>query len=190
MSTRLRSLLALVVLLPIIARAHSPSVLSPGAPTVIEDTSISYALYGVFETGDEVFRVKLSFPEDFALPVEVFVPHRDELKEHRPAFALVGPGLLFEPMAEERAALPLPLPAGAGAYVDLNRVSPRPVFYETFTRRFFWSTGAVALVVPKGDYELWMWSPNKTRGKFGIGFGVEEGGDFSRAFEDWSVYAY
>src|SRR5690606_20423797 len=144
-------LVLVCALLPLTVRGHSPGALDAHRPHHVHDASISHALYGIFETGDEVFVVQVEFEEDFAFPVELFVPHRDELREHRPAFALVGPGLP-QPSEEARRALPRPLPEGAGAFIDLNRVTPRPAFYESHTRRFFWSSGPVALVVRKGSY--------------------------------------
>jgi hypothetical protein len=74
--------------------------------------------------------------------------------------------------------------------VGFSDEDPRPVFYESFTRRFFWSSGVTAYVVPPGDYELWIWSPAGTAGKFGVGFGVEEGVDWGEAFDHWLDYAY
>ena len=117
------------------------------------------------------------------------MPHESDLKEHRPAWALVGPGLP-KPNAEELAALPAPLPDGWGAIVELNTVSPRPAFYEFVTRRFFWSSGAMNVILPSGESEFWVFSPKKTKGKFGLGFGVEEGGNYWESFNDWSLYAY
>lgn len=35
-----------------------------------------------------------------------------------------------------------------------------------------------------------MWAPRQTKGKFGLGIGVEEGGGYMEAFKDWSFYAY
>lgn len=188
---RPRTILAAALFLALspFAQAHAPTVVRAGVPFDVPDATISRALYGEFLNGDEIFVARLSFPEDFALPVELFVPHRESLKSHRPAWALVGVGLPL-PRDHERAALPRPLPTGAGAYVDLNRIDPRPAFYEFFTRRYFWSSGAVALVLPKGAYELWMWSPDRTTGKFGMGFGVEERIDFADALSGWNFYAY
>lgn len=179
----------LCALVPLTVRGHAPGELIAGQPNHVHDASISHALYGIFETGHEQFTVELGFEEDFAFPVELFVPHRDELREHRPAWALVGPGLP-QPSDEEKSALPRPLPDGAGAFVDLNRVTPRPAFYESHTRRFFWSSGPVALVVRKGDYQFWIWSPERTKGKFGLGFGVEEGGGYLEVFRNWRLYAW
>jgi len=184
-----RLVLMLALTMPALAGAHTPVKLDPKVPYVVAAPKVSFALYGVFESGSEHFVIKLSFDERFAAPVEVFVPHEQALKEHRPAWAVVGPGLPA-PNEEERAALPAPLPAGWGAIVDLDTVSPRPVFYEFVMRRFYWSSGAMNVVFPKGDCELWVFSPRGTKGKFGLGFGVEEGGGYMAALEDWSFYAY
>lgn len=171
------------------AWAHAPATLAPGAPFDVADATISRALYGSFVTGAEVFVVRMTFPEDFALPMELMVPHKESLREHRPAYAFACAGMP-EPDAQERAALPRPLPAGWGAFVDLGRVTPRPAFYESFTRRFFWTTGAVALRAPRGPCEVWIWSPQRTAGAFAWGMGVEERIDVGEALADWGTYAY
>lgn len=184
-----RLLAAMGLLLPALALAHTPAHLLPGTAYEVANPKVSYALYGEFVTGQEVFVVKLSLDERFAVPVEVFVPHQESLKEHRPVWALVGPGLPA-PSAEELAALPRALPAGWGAVVDLNTVSPRPAFFEFVLRRFYWSSGPLNVVFPKGDCEFWLFVPGHTRGKFGLGFGTEEGGGYLAALADWSFYAY
>ena len=92
--------------------------------------------------------------------------------------------------ADELAALPAPLPAGWGAEVELNQIAPRPVFFESVMRRFYWTSESLAVVFPAGPSEIWVWSPARTTGKFGLGFGVEEGGGYLAALDDWSLYAY
>jgi hypothetical protein len=184
-----RALLVATLLWALAAPAHAPGRLSADRDFVLEKPAISYALFGEFLTGEERFVVKVTHEQRFAAPVEVLVPHQANLKEHRPAWAVVGPGLPA-PTAEELAALPAPLPAGWGAVVDLNQVSPRPALFESVMRRFFWTSEPMAVVFPKGESELWVWSPQKTRGKFGLGYGVEEGGGYMEAFNDWSFYAY
>jgi hypothetical protein len=184
-----RLLTAVALLLPALAQAHTPAHILPTTPFVVTTPKVSHALYGEFVTGAEVFVVKLSLDERFAVPVELFVPHEQRLRDHRPAWALVGPGLPA-PNAEELAALPTPLPAGWGAIVDLNTVTPRPAFYEFVLRRFYWSSGALNVVLPVGPSELWIFCPARTTGKFGVGIGTEEGGGYLAAFADWSFYAY
>ncbi|MDP3233207.1 MAG: hypothetical protein Q8N26_10565 [Myxococcales bacterium] len=169
--------------------AHAPGRLDADEPFVLQRPDISYAVFGQFVTGEERFVITMTHPVRFATPVELFVPHQTELLEHRPAWAVVGPGLPA-PNAEELAALPVPLPAGFGAVVDLNQARPRPAFYENVMRRFFWTTSPIAVVFPKGESQVWVWCPAKTRGKFGVGYGVEEGGGYMEALKDWSFYAY
>jgi hypothetical protein len=140
------------------AFAHTPGKLTADKPYVVEEPTDSKALYGIFRTGEERFVIQLTYEERFAQPVELLVPHADSLYVHRPAYAVVGPGLPA-PSPDERAALPVALPDGWGAAVDLNRVSPRPVIFESFTRRFFWSSGPLAIVFPAGASEIWVWFP-------------------------------
>ena len=172
-----------------VAEAHTPGKLLSDEPFVVEHAEDSYGLFGVFTTGDERFVVRLTHAERFAAPVEIFVPHRDELRDHRPAYAVVGPGLPA-PNADELAALPAPLPDGWGAVVELNQATPRAVLFESIMRRFYWSSEPLAIVFPTGDSEIWIWSPARTTGKIGLGFGVEEGGGYLATLADWSLYAY
>jgi len=186
---RLLTGLALVVLFATPADGHTPGRLFAQTPFEVADPTVSYALYGEFKTGDEVFVVWLKPDQRVAVPVEVFVPHQARLKDHRPAWALMGPGLPA-PSVEERAALPQALPDGWGAVVDLDTIEPRPVFYEFVLRRFYWSSGPMNVVLPAPECVFVVWSPARTTGKFGLGFGVEEGGGYMEALADWGFYAY
>ena len=169
--------------------AHAPGKLDANAAFVVSNPKISLALFGLFVTGAERFVIRLSFDERFATTAEMLVPHQAPLRDHRPAFAVVGPGLP-PPNAAELAALPEPLPAGFGAIVELNDQSPRVALFESIMRRVYWTSGALAVVFPKGDLEIWVWSPAGTKGKFCLGYGIEEGGGYMAAFEDWSFYEY
>ncbi len=171
------------------AEAHTPGKLLASTPYVVAGLTDSHALYGVFRTGSERFVVQFTYATRFAQPVELLVPHVDDLRDHRPAYAVVGPGLAA-PSATERAALPAPLPAGWGAVVELDRVTPRPVLFESIMRRFYWTSELLAIVFPRGASEIWVWAPAHTTGKFALGFGVEEGGGYLSVFDDWGLYAY
>lgn len=164
-----RVLLAVLLLSP--AHAHSPTDLS--ASTVIDDSTTSYAIYGHFETGDELFKVLLDFPTDFAAPFEVLVPHRSKWKDHRPVYAVVGPGL---PTAtdDELAFLPETPPDGWGVYVDRNDETERYVIFESFLRGMYWSSRPTALPLLAGEVEIWIWSPEGSTGEVVMAFGVEE----------------
>ena len=89
--------------------------------------------------------------------------------------------------------LPRAPPAGAGVFLELDDDPERLVIFESFMRRMFWSTGPMALALDAGDFEIWIWSPDGTPGKFVFGMGVEEdfsGGGWGRVFDDWSTYNY
>lgn len=186
---RTRGFLIWVLLAALAASAHAPGRLHDDEVFVLEKPGISYAVFGEFLTGKERFVLTVNHPVRFGTPLELLVPHQENLRDHRPAWAVVGPGLPA-PSAEELAALPAPLPTGWGAVVDLNQVAPRPALFESVTRRFFWTSGALAVVFPKGQTEVWIWAPASTRGKFGLGYGVEEGGGYMEALKDWAFYAY
>lgn len=179
---------ALLLLLPL-ASAHQPSTVE----TVFEvpDPTISYAVNGSFETGEEVFEVHLEFASPFALPFELLVEKRAAMADHRPMYAVVGPGLPA-PTEEEQALLPYPVEAGEGIFLDRNDDPERLVIFESVMRRFYWSSDTTALVLGAGHYEVWVWSPEHTTGDFVLGLGVEE--DFSEGFgglfADWSTYAW
>jgi hypothetical protein len=167
--------------------AHVPVVAQ--AELELASPEVSHAIYGTLSGGDaQVFVTRLRFEQPFALPFELLVPRRRGLAEHRPAFA--G---LPAPTADELAVLPRALPEGAGVFLDLNDAAERPVIFESFTRRAFWTSGPVALALAAGEHELWVFSPEGTAGDFVLAFGVEEDfgeegcGDLAR---NWSTYAY
>lgn len=173
-----------------VALAHLPNVLEAGELYVVPDPLLSEALYGEFASGEEFFEAKMDLKTPLAIPIEILVPRRDELSEHRPLFAIVGPGLP-QPSAEEMALFPHPLPDGAGAVLARYEREDREVLFESFSRRVLWTNGVVAYVMPAGDMRLWVWAPEKTTGKFILGFGVEEGSqDFGNLFSNWGDYAY
>ncbi|MGC4116567.1 MAG: hypothetical protein QM765_18715 [Myxococcales bacterium] len=193
MSKRLLPLLALPVLLVSLpAVAHAPGMLDESGVTVVENPKVSRLLVGTFKTGTEVHVAKMHFETGFATGFEMITPHREELRDFRPAFAVVAKGLPV-PSMEVQKRLPWPLPEGAGAFVDFNEENPRPVLWEFVMRRVYWTTDPTAVPLPAGETEVWMWSPQKRRGPFSLGFGVEE--KFGMAvvaelFDHWSDYAY
>ncbi|TNE85255.1 MAG: hypothetical protein EP330_26370 [Deltaproteobacteria bacterium] len=185
----MRAGLWLLLLLPL-AEAHRPA--GDIGDVEITDATISWLIPGTFETGDEVFVVELVMPTDFALPFEVLVEKRPRLADHRPMYAVVGPGLPT-PTADELAVLPYPLPDGWGVYLDQNDLPERIVYFEQVMRRNMWTSGTTALPLQRGPNEVWIWSPDGTTGDFQLGFGVEEDfsdGGFGAVFADWGTYAY
>ena len=185
--------LAALVLLGVSRVGHAHIPLVAELELDVSSPEISHAIYGTLEgRDDEVFVFRLRFEEPFALPFELLVPRRGALEDHRPVYAVVGPGLP-EPTEEERALLPRPVPDGMGVFVERNDRPERLVIFESFTRRAFWTSGPVALALDAGDNEIWVFSPEGTAGDFVMGFGVEE--DFGDVgcggiVGDWSEYAY
>ncbi len=172
------------------AQAHQPTNSGEGK-LVIADPYISYAYNATFKTGEELFRIGLTYDRGFSLPFELLVEDRPENEAFRPVYAVVGPGLP-EASADELALLPDSLPEGAGVYVDLNDDAARGSIFESVMRRVYLTTGPVALILQPGEYEVWIWSPDGDLGDVVLGFGVEEdfSGGFGGLFADWSTYAY
>jgi hypothetical protein len=182
--------LGLSALVAASALAHRPRVLVSGQRFVVEDVLISAALYGEFKGSGDLFEVQLEPDNPVALPVEILVPQRDQLRSHRPLFAIVGAGLPA-PTADEERLLPRALPPGMGVLLGRYARADREVIFESFTRRVFWTNGVTAYVLPAGDVRIWIWSPDATLGRFVLGFGVEEGGqDLGDLIDNWSTYAY
>lgn len=171
------------------ADAHQPAT-SDAYEFDVAKPKISWAIVGSFDEGDEVFTVRLSYDEPFALPFEMLTEHRKKFEDFRPAYVVVGPGLPA-PTAEDEAFLPRPVPEGAGVYIERND-GDREAIFEAVMRRAYYSSGAIALPLLAEDYEVWIWSPDGDTGDFTLGLGVEE--DFSDGFgglfSDWSDYAY
>lgn len=174
-------------------RGHAHIPTSTENEIDIESPEISHAIYGTLDGSEEqVFVVRVPFEEPFAAPFELLVPHRRSLADHRPMYAVIGPGLPA-PTEDELALLPRPLPDGMGLFLEMNDEPERLVIFESFTRRTFWSSGPVALALEGEPHEIWVFSPDGTAGDFALGFGVEE--DFDQVgcgelLGGWSDYAY
>jgi hypothetical protein len=165
------------------ALAHRPGEL--GTVVEVSDPTISWTLASAFEDGDEVFTLHLNYEEPFAAPFEILVPAR-------PAYAVVAPGLPA-PSEEEQALLPDALPEGYGAYVEWNDDEERYAYFEGVLRRSLWSSGTVALALPAGETEVWIWSPDGATGEFQFAFGVEENfedGAWGPLFDSWGKFAW
>src|SRR5690606_17231985 len=152
------------------SHAHVPVIAEPEIR--IDAPTSSHAVYGTITDPDDLYVVRMRFDQAFALPFEILVPRRRSLSEHRPAFAVIGPGLPA-PTAEQAAILPKAVPDGAGVFLDLNEDPERVVIFESFTSRAFWSCTPIALALPAGEFEVWIFSPTGGTGDFVLGFGVE-----------------
>lgn len=177
-----------LALLPL-ASAHQPAEVETDFE--VPNPYISYAVNGSFHEGHEVYELHLSYDRGFALPFELLTEKRAGLEDFRPMYAVVGPNLPA-PTEADLAVLPFPVEDGLGVFVDRNDDPERLVIFESVMRRFYWSSGAIALALDPGDYEVWVWSPEEKQGDFVLGMGVEEdfSGGFGGLFEEWGTYAY
>ena len=107
----MRLLLVLLLLVPL-APAHQPAEVQ--SEFDVPDPTISYAVNGRFTSGDEVFTLHMELDRGFALPFELLIEKRAANEDHRPMYAVVGPGLPA-PSDEVLALLPRELPEGVGA---------------------------------------------------------------------------
>ncbi len=172
------------------AAAHQPAT-SDNFEFDVAKPKISWALVGSFDAGDEVFTVYLDYDEPFALPFEMLTEHRTKFADFRPAYAIVGPGFPA-PSDADIAFLPRELPADAGVFIERND-GEREAIFESVMRRAYYSSGAIALPLLAGKYEVWVWSPDGDTGDFTLGLGVEEDfsdGGFDKLAANWSDYAY
>jgi hypothetical protein len=164
-------LLFVLLVFPLTAFGHTPGELSEEVR--LSTLEQSWALYGDFEKGDETYVIQIELEEGIGIPVEILVPEKEENNNHRPMYAVVGPGLA-EPTEEERALLPYDIPNGMGVFVERHDKEERAEFYEAFTQTNFWTSEAVALQLDRGTHEIWIFSPEGTTGEFTLGLGVEE----------------
>ena len=185
----LRFFPALLLLAPL-ASAHRPEPAQD--ELTIAKPKVSHVVGGNFETGDEVFRVLLDYDRPFAMPMEIMVPRDKDLENHRPVFAIVGPGLP-EPTSEQRLFLPLEVADGHGVFIEYND-RDREVYFERVMRRTMLTSGSLAVHLPsEGLYEVWIFSPDFTVGEFWYGFGVEEdfsGGGWGPIFAEWGLFGW
>jgi hypothetical protein len=168
-----------VLLFSLAASGHTPGDLEEEVRLATLEQS--WALYGGFEKGDETYVIEIDLEEGIGIPLEILVPEKEENKDHRPMFAVVGPGLA-EPTEEERALLPYEVPEGMGVFLERHNREERAEFYEAFTRTHYWTSEAVALQLDPGTHEIWIFSPEGTTGDFTLGLGVEEAWGLSDIF--------
>jgi hypothetical protein len=136
---------------------------------VISDIGLSQVVY--HEVKEPVQPLWIAF--DGVAGQELYfnpgVPAIDRLKEYRPAFALVGPGL-------PEATLPLAIPAGTGAEVYLTTdIADPEFFHEPFSGTDSWILFKKTVILPQtGRYYLVGYVPSGQAGKYWIAIGKRE----------------
>lgn len=157
-----------------VASAHLPifddgTAVDPGHALVIADIGLSQVVY--HEVTEPVQPLWIAF--DAVAGQELYfnpgVPALHRLKDYRPAFALVGPGL-------PAATLPFDIPAGDGAelYPTTDITDPE-FFHEPFSGTASWILFKKTVPLPQsGRYYLVGYVPTGQSGKFWIAVGKRE----------------
>lgn len=157
-----------------VASAHLPifddgTAVDAEHALVISDIGLSQVVY--HEVTEPVQPLWIAF--DAAAGQELYfnpgVPAIDRLKDYRPAFALVGPGL-------PAASLPFDIPAGYGAEVYPTTDIADPEFFrEPFSGTDSWILLENTVTLPQsGRYYLVGYIPSGQPGKFWIAVGKRE----------------
>ena len=103
------------------------------------------------------------------LHVEVGVPKIDRLKDFRPAYAVLGPGL-------PEVDVPFAIPEGYGGWVfTTDDIANPEVFTEEFTGTTSWTFPPTDIVLPAdGKYYVVAYAPSDEQGKLWMAVGTEE----------------
>ena len=160
------------------ASAHNPTFNSDGSPTpdnafVIEDISLSLALYGSLQGTGSVDYYRLDVPADHVIDVQLFVPMACEA--YRPQMALIGPEVSGTP-----TPMKIELPSGMG--VDAVALEQWGTFFEPFDPSFYYSGPSIRHIAQGGTYFIAVYSTQDWPGVYLLGMSGRE--EFS-AGENW-----
>jgi hypothetical protein len=163
-----------LVLLPATASAHRPTF-GEGfdaleSAFVVTDNDVSIVLYQ--ELSCDAPEVWMTF--DAAAGTDLFVqlgvPQIVRLEDHRPAIAVLAPGLPAAP------SLPFAVPDGLGAVVfEASEVAAATTFYEPFTQTYSWVWVEETLALPSdGTGYIVAFDPEGWTGKLWVAVGTVE----------------
>ncbi len=172
MNVSLPCLLALLVF-PAVGLAHLPS-LSDGTEVdaaharVIADPDISQVVYHEVTSGTSRLWLTFTGTAGQKLYAQIGVPVIDRLKDYRPAFAVIGPGL-------PAATLPFDIPAGLGGVVYTTDAVTPEFFHEPFSGTDSWILREETLTLPAdGQYYVVAYVPSQQAGKLWLAVGKRE----------------
>lgn len=176
------SVLAAALLLTQRASAHTPffpdrDISSPDKAWPVGDYSISWAFYARLAPAAAPQYYAIDGRAGTRLYVTLEVPVIAGLEEFRPSVAVIGPGL---PAVAAPRGIRGPTGAG-GSIANDDRTSPRPQFFEPFSRTRYYRGPQIDLSLPDdGRYYVVVFDATGSTGKYTLAIGTREvfgGGD-------------
>lgn len=171
--------LALTAIVVVPALAHRPYFeeqdIESDAPWLVDDPTISTALYATLESADDVDYYTFEGKRGQEILLELTIPQIEGQDEFAPSMALMGPGLPADALPgrviqpEETGTLRIPAPPG-----------PAPTFFEPFSRTSYWERQEQRIALPSdGRYVVAVWHPEGQVGRYTFVIGDKErpGGD-------------
>jgi hypothetical protein len=180
-------LLAVVLGLGLLALAVTPALahqpffeendIGAAEPWVIEDPTISTALYATLESPSDVDYYAFEGLEKEVILLEMTIPQIEGQEEFAPSMALIGPGLTD-------ATLPdgVVVPEGARTLLIEPATGPASTFYEPFSRTSYWERQEQRVTLPAaGRYVVAVWHAEGRVGRYTFVIGEKEkfGGDLA-----------
>ena len=163
------------------ALAHQPYFekddIEAGNPWVIDDPSISTALYATLDSRGDVDYFSFEGLAREVILLELTIPQIEGQEGFAPTMALMGPGLPDADLPDE-----VSVPEGAGALVIEPPPGPAATFYEPFSRTSYWERQEQRVILPAGGrYVVAVWHPNVEVGRYTFVIGEKEklGGDLA-----------
>lgn len=184
-------LLALILALTVAAAvaapasAHQPYFeeqdLKPDAPWLINDPTISTALYATLESPTDVDYFAFEGQAGQSILLQITIPQIAGQEEFAPTMALLGPGL---PTDSSAADLPgrVARPNDTGALLLPAIPGPAPEFFEPFSRTSYWERQEERVTLPAdGRYVVAVWHQTGQAGRYVFVIGDRErlGGDLA-----------
>lgn len=160
-----------------VAYAHQPFFeeedLTPADPWVIQDVSISTAVYATLQSDQDVDYFTFEATQGQMIQLEMTIPQIDGLEAFAPTIALIGPGL-------PRPDLPDRILINNGMGAHLVEPSDATEFFEPFGGRYYWKRQMGRIAAPEtAVYTVAIWHEKGEVGRYVFVAGAREipGGD-------------
>ncbi|MCX7904907.1 MAG: hypothetical protein N2486_10420 [Caloramator sp.] len=162
--------LLFIVLFTCVVFAHKPIFETRDTtfekPIVVDEHTISYAIYGSLDRIDDVDFVKFYAKKKEPLFIQMTIPIIKGNEDFSPSFALIGKGI------KQKDKLPFDIPEGNGSIVI--KPSPKEYFYEKFTQTKYYIRQTIRGEIPEdGEYYVAVFSDGE-KGKYALAIGESE----------------